>query len=154
MSYLNDAMTRLEAMAEEMVSGLEATGFAVHRQDKMPYATHRLSTYAPGVVLGDMSQRFYTVDIFYFWGYITEDQPGKVEENILSVLPTIQSFYEEHQGLESTLYPTPLRYLDPEQTRLLASPAVANLGKGPSGTDVLGTQIRLQIAFNVEITLR
>jgi hypothetical protein len=151
MSYLNDTLTRLVAMEEEAVSGSDAADYAVHWQDGFPYWTNRITDYSPGEVLADQSQRIYTVDIFYFHGYITEDAPGKVEEGILSVLPTIQTFFEEHPGLESALFPTALRYLDPQQTRLLASPVVADMGAGTAGTKVLGTQIRLQIMFNVNI---
>lgn len=151
MSYLNDALTRLAAMEEQMVSDSNAEDHAVYWQDGFPYWTNRLTDYAPGEVLADQSQRIYTVDIYYHHGYITADQPGKIEEGILSILPTIQTYFEEHRGLQSTAHPTILDGLDPTETRLLASPVVVNLGKGVAGTDVLGTQIRLQITFNIAI---
>jgi hypothetical protein len=150
MSYLNDAVDRIELMMEEAVSGADAVDYLVHWQDGFPYFTVGFRDYQPGEVLSDQSQRIYIAEIRFYAGYITEDQPGQVEQTIYTHLPVIQDYIEEHQGLETSALST-LRYLDPTQTRLLASPVVVNLGKGVAGTDVLGSIIRVQVTFNVEI---
>lgn len=151
MSYLNDVLDRLKAMEQEMVSGSDAVDYAIHQQDGFPYFTNHISDYQPGEVLSDLSQRIYIAQIRYFAGYGTEDSPGEVEQTIYTNLPVIQTYFEEHPGLETSTLAT-LRYLDPTQTRLLASPVVVNLGKGVAGGTVYGSIIRLQIAINVAIS--
>lgn len=153
MSYLTDALTYAAAMEAAMITGADALRFALHWQEDFPYWTNRYTEFTPGEYYGDdNSQRLYTLEAVLHWGYVTEGDYGAMETAIYENLPAIQTYFEERPGLQSPSYPTPLRYLDPLETRLLASPVIAIVGKhAATGNDILGTIIRVQLAFNISI---
>lgn len=153
MSYLTDALTYVTAMESAMLGGADALPFAIHWQEDFPYWTNRITEFAPGEYYGDdNSQRLYTLEAVLHWGYETEGDPGAMETAIYEALPDIQTYFEERPGLQSPTYPDALRYLDPLETRLLASPVVAIVGKqAATGNDILGTIIRVQLTFNISI---
>lgn len=153
MSYLNDALARLVAMEQEMKAGSVAYPYAQHWQENFPYWTNAIESFEPGEYMGDdNSQRIYVAAIRYHVGYRTEGSYGDVEAALYTDLPALQEWFEEHPGLQSASYTTPLTDLDPQETRLLSSPVLAIIGKSSAtGNDVLGAVFRLQLTFNLSI---
>lgn len=154
MTYLNDAMTRIKAMAEEALAGSDAKDFALWQQEGFPYFTCHVVDFQPGEYYGaENSKRVYTVDVHYHAGLITQGQPGEVEQAIYTNYPTLQTFFEEHHGLESTLYPGALTLLDPQESALMPCPVVTKFAAGSNGqTEEIGAIIRLQVKFNIGIS--
>lgn len=154
MSYdLNDAMDRLVAMEQEMISGSEAKGYPSHWQANMPYWTNNITAFEPGDLYGDdVTIRLYTFKIDYHRGYWMEGNYGEMCEAIWQDLPIIQDFFESNPGLTYTGQSTPLRYLDATETRLLPSPVLTKFDHGGTHEPQFGTTVLLRVVYNIGIT--
>lgn len=152
MSYLDDMMTRLVDMEQEAISNSVAVKFPLYTQATFPYWTNNVTEFAPGRAEDefeyDEARRVFTVESKYVIGHITEGYTGQPQEQFWSDWITILDFFDAHPGLTSTAYPTPLQYLDAQETTLLPSVGLARFQNSGIGADQVGGLIRQQVIFN------
>lgn len=155
-TYLEDAMTRLVDMEQQVISGSTAVKYPHYAQEDFPYWTNNFTEFRPGrgddEFEYDYERRIYVADIRYIIGHITEGYKGQPQEQFWADWPAIQDFFAENPGLTSTTYTTPLRYLDPQETVLLPSAGLVRFQNSGIGADQVGGQIRLELVFDKAIT--
>ncbi len=155
-TYLEDAMTRLVDMEQECIANSTAVKFPLYTQADVPYWTNNIIDFTPGrgddEFEYDYERCIYTAEIRYIIGHITDGYQGQPQEQFWADWKTIQDFFAARPGLISTNYPTPLQYLDPQETILLPSPGLARFQNSGIGADQVGGVIRLQLVFDKAIT--
>lgn len=152
MSYLDDLMTRLVDMEQEMITNSVAVKFPLYSQASFPYWTNNITEFTPGrgddEFEYDEARRMFTVEARYIIGHITEGYLGQPQEQFWADWITILDFFDARPGLTSTAYPAALQYLDPQETILLPSPGLSRFQNSGIGADQVGGMVRLQVVFN------
>lgn len=156
MSYLDDMMTRLVDMEQEVIANSVAVKYPLYTQASVPYWTNNVTEFTPGrpddEYEYDEARRIFTVESKYVIGHIDTGYQGQPQEQFWSDWITILDFFDAHPGLTSTAYPVPLQYLDPQETILLPSVGLARFQNSGIGADQVGGLVRQQVVFNKRIT--
>ena len=152
MSYLTDGMIRVAAGLEEAIPGSVAVPRYYYAQSKLPYMTMRIAAYAPFIDSEQIEFRPYVCIIRYVMGHVT-DMPANAEVLMYQNIPIIESWYAQHNMLQSTAYPEPFGYLDPTGVYCTLSqgltefPPVAGIG----AYQQIGSEFHLRLSFSIDV---
>lgn len=110
-TLVTQLLARVVAAQKEWAASVSVTANAVpfffHVQEAFPYFTNRVS----GVDVGDdgsedFDRDVYTVTMRLVVAHVTEGYVGEPETALYTYMPTIKTWFNEREWLQSAAYPT------------------------------------------------
>ena len=153
MSYLTEILDRVVAIQLEAFTALSVTADAVpyffYTGEAFPYVTNRINDigvegYIPGQEAEDIDQNNVFVTMRLIVGHITSGVDGERESDLYEFLPTLKTYFQEREMLQSAAYPL-------EMDGLLGGARIVPTGGGLRAFQNAGIPV---IQVGAELTLR
>ena len=129
----------------------DAKAYFNHTQEGFPYWTNRMGPVVTESEIEDFEEDTYIFIMRLVIGHLTEGYEGEVEANLATWIPTIITYFNEREWLNTeTTYTAATRYL--ELARVTSCTGLRYFQSSGIGATQIGTEFTLTCKFTEDLT--
>jgi len=154
-SPVAEVLARVVEVQIEVMTSLgvtcDAKPYFNHTQEDFPYWTNRMGPVVTESDIEDFEEDTYVFIMRLVIGHDTEGYDGEVETNLATWIPTIITYFNEREWLNTeTTYPVATRYL--ELARVTSCTGLRYFQGSGIGATQVGTEFTLTCKFTEDLT--